>query len=140
MPGSDCRNDVSRRSKKMSKRVVITGMGVAAPNGVGLDDFEEALKSTQSGIRFFPELEKLKFSCQIGGKPEIPEELLQQYFTPLQLRGLNSSGIVYGVISGTDAWEDAGLPITNTGSPDWDSGIIFGTGILGVDKLRQAIH
>ncbi|MGB8705696.1 MAG: beta-ketoacyl synthase N-terminal-like domain-containing protein, partial [Gillisia sp.] len=24
--------------------------------------------------------------------------------------------------------------------PDWDSGIIFGTGILGVDKFREAIH
>lgn len=124
----------------MNKRVVITGMGVAAPNGVGLENFEKALKNTQSGIRFFSELERLKFSCQIGGKPEITEELLNQYFTPLQLRGLNSSGIVYGVISGTDAWKDAGLSITENGLPDWDSGIIFGTGILGVDKFREAIH
>ncbi|CAL66580.1 beta-ketoacyl-[acyl-carrier-protein] synthase family protein [Christiangramia forsetii] len=124
----------------MNRRVVITGMGVAAPNGVGLDNFENAIKQNKSGIRFFPELEKLKFSCQIGGKPEITETLLQQYFTPLQLRGLNSSGIVYGVISGTDAWKDAGLTITNDNSPDWGSGIIFGTGILGVDKFREAIH
>ena len=124
----------------MARRVVITGMGVAAPNAVGLDKFESALKQTKSGIRFFPELEKLKFSCQIGGKPEISEELLNQYFTPLQLRGLNSSGIVYGVISGTDAWKDAGLAISNNELPDWDSGIIFGTGILGVDKFREAIH
>lgn len=124
----------------MSKRVVITGMGVAAPNAVGLENFGEAVKNSKSGIRFFPELEKLNFSCQIGGKPEISEELLQQYFTPLQLRGLNSSGIVYGVISGTDAWKDAGLQITENSSPDWDSGIIFGTGILGVDKFREAIH
>ena len=124
----------------MNKRVVITGMGVAAPNGVGLENFEKALKNTESGIRFFSELERLKFSCQIGGKPEITEELLNQYFTPLQLRGLNSSGIVYGVISGTDAWKDAGLTITENGLPDWDSGIIFGTGILGVDKFREAIH
>ncbi|WP_300437515.1 beta-ketoacyl-[acyl-carrier-protein] synthase family protein [Christiangramia sp.] len=124
----------------MEKRVVITGMGVAAPNGVGLNNFEKALKQGQSGIRFFPELEKLNFSCQIGGKPEISEDLLKEYFTPLQLRGLNSSGIVYGVISGTDAWKDAGLEISENGSPDWDSGIIFGTGILGVDKFREAIH
>jgi len=124
----------------MGKRVVITGMGVAAPNGVGLGNFENALKKTKSGIRFFSELEKLKFSCQIGGKPEISEDLLEQYFTPLQLRGLNSSGIVYGVISGTEAWKDAGLEITEGNSPDWNSGIIFGTGILGVDKFREAIH
>ncbi len=124
----------------MKKRVVVTGMGVAAPNAVGLDNFNSAIREMKSGIRFFPELRDLKFSCQIGGKPEISEELLNQYFTPLQLRGLNSSGIVYGVISGTDAWKDAGLEISDNGTPDWDSGIIFGTGILGVDKFREAIH
>ncbi|QYA26440.1 beta-ketoacyl-[acyl-carrier-protein] synthase family protein [Gramella sp. MT6] len=124
----------------MKKRVVVTGMGVTAPNAVGLDNFNSAIQEMKSGIRFFPELKDLKFSCQIGGKPEISEELLKEYFTPLQLRGLNSSGIVYGVISGTDAWKDAGLEITENGSPDWDSGIIFGTGILGVDKFREAIH
>ncbi|MCM8570099.1 beta-ketoacyl-[acyl-carrier-protein] synthase family protein [Gramella jeungdoensis] len=124
----------------MNKRVVITGMGVAAPNAVGLANFEAALKNGSSGIRFFPELEKLNFTCQVGGKPQILEELLDNYFTPLQLKGLNSSGIVYGVISGTDAWIDAGLETANGNSPDWDSGIIFGTGILGVDKFREAIH
>ncbi len=124
----------------MSKRVVITGMGVASPNAVGLRDFNHALKNMNSGIRFFPELERLNFSCQIAGKPEIPEDLLTEYFTPLQLRGLNSSGIVYGVIAGIDAWKDAGLSIIDGNNPDWDSGIIFGTGILGVDKFREAIH
>lgn len=124
----------------MSRRVVITGMGVAAPNGVGLKDFETAIKSGKSGIKFFPQLEKLKFSCQIGGKPEITQEKLESNFTPLQLRGLNSSGIVYGVIAGREAWSDAGLNIAPDDAPDWDSGIIFGTGILGVDKFREAIH
>lgn len=124
----------------MKKRVVITGMGVAAPNAVGLSNFDSALRQMKSGIRFFPELERLRFSCQIGGKPEIPEKLLNDYFSPLQLRGLNSSGIVYGVISGTDAWRDAGLEIKESDKPDWDTGIIFGTGILGVDKFREAIQ
>ena len=124
----------------MKKRVVITGLGVAAPNAVGIREFELALRQCKSGIRFHQELENLKFSCQIGGKPEISKELLSEYFTPLQLRGLNSSGIIYGVISGTDAWKDAGLTIVPDGSPDWETGIIFGTGILGVDKFREAIH
>lgn len=124
----------------MKRRVVITGMGVTAPNGVGLKAFSEALKNGNSGIRFQPELERLKFRCQIAGKPEIPEEILEEYFTSLELRGLNSSGIVYGVISGIDAWKDAGLPTGPDAETDWDSGIIFGTGILGVDKFREAIH
>ena len=124
----------------MSRRVVITGMGVAAPNAVGLSDFETAIRNGKSGIRFFPELERLKFSCQIGGKPEITHEKLESTFSPLQLRGLNSSGIEYGVIAGREAWRDAGLEIAANDTPDWDSGIIFGTGILGVDKFREAIH
>lgn len=124
----------------MTRRVVITGMGVAAPNAVGLDAFEQAIRSGKSGITFHQELEDLKFSCQIGGKPEISEEKLIEYFTPLQLRGLNSSGIKYGVVAGTDAWLDAGLKRAKEDSPDWDTGIIFGTGILGVDKFREAIH
>ncbi|MDT0647636.1 beta-ketoacyl-[acyl-carrier-protein] synthase family protein [Zunongwangia sp. F260] len=124
----------------MKKRVVITGLGVASPNGVGIEEFESAIKNGKSGVTFHPKLKELNFSCQIGGKPEVSEEKLKEYFTPLQLRGLNSSGIIYGVISGTDAWRDAGLEISDEKNPDWDSGIIFGTGILGVDKFREAIH
>lgn len=124
----------------MNKRVVITGLGVAAPNGVGLEDFEVALRRGTSGIRFHKELKELNFSCQIGGKPEISEEKLKEYFTPLQLRGLNSSGIQYGVIAGTDAWKDAGLEKKPDDETDWDSGIIFGTGMSGVEKFREAIH
>ncbi|MFV8225817.1 beta-ketoacyl-[acyl-carrier-protein] synthase family protein [Christiangramia aquimixticola] len=124
----------------MSSRVVITGMGIAAPNGVGLDNFESAIKNGKSGIQFFQELKDLNFGCQIGGKPDLSETDLNNYFTELQLRGLNSSGIVYGVISGLDAWKDAGLEPSVSDEPDWDSGIIFGTGISGVDKFREAIH
>lgn len=124
----------------MSRRVVITGMGVAAPNAIGLANFEVALKEGKSGIKFHQELADLNFGCQIGGKPEVSEEMLHEYFTTLQLRGLNSSGIIYGVIAGTDAWNDAGLEKNEGKEADWDSGIIFGTGILGVDKFREAIH
>lgn len=123
----------------MNRRVVITGLGVAAPNGVGLTDFEDSLRQGRSGIRFQPELKELNFSCQVAGKPEIPEGKLKDYFTELQLRGLNSTGIIYGMIAGIDAWKDAGLPV---GAPrtDWDNGIIFGTGTLGVEKFREAVN
>lgn len=122
------------------KRVVITGMGVVAPNAVNLFEFEKAIRNGKSGITHHQELEDLNFSCQVAGKPEVTEEMLKQYFSPLELRGLNSSGIFYGTLAGTDAWKDAGLEFNNRESPDWDSGIIFGTGILGVDKFREAIQ
>ncbi len=124
----------------MGRRVVITGLGVCAPNGVGLTDFTQALLDGKSGIRHQPNLEKLGFGCQVAGEPLVKDNLINSYFTPLERRGLNASGIVYGVIAGVDAWNDAGLVENTTNEPSWDRGIVFGTGILGVDKFREAIH
>ncbi|GAB3018547.1 beta-ketoacyl-[acyl-carrier-protein] synthase family protein [Spirosoma pulveris] len=123
----------------MRNRVVITGLGVAAPNAVGIPSFLDAIQAGRSGIAFQPDLAELKFSCQIGGIPPVTDAIRQQYFRELQLRQLNSSGIIYGVIAGMEAWQNAGLPIA-TEEPDWDSGIIFGTGMLGVDKFRESIY
>jgi 3-oxoacyl-(acyl-carrier-protein) synthase len=124
----------------MDNRVVITGLGVCAPNGTNINEFSHAIKKGISGISHQPDLEALNFSCQIAGKPLLSEERIGQYFTPLELRNLNSTGIVYGVIAGLDAWQDAGLIIENNNEPDWDSGIIFGTGTSGIDKFRWAIN
>ncbi|MCJ7465459.1 MAG: beta-ketoacyl-[acyl-carrier-protein] synthase family protein [Maribacter sp.] len=124
----------------MDKRVVITGLGVCAPNGIGLSEFEAAMRTGASGIRFQPQLKELNFGCQIAGKPLVNDEHLNKYFTSLQLHGLNATGIVYGVIAGIDAWTDAGLSVAPKEGPDWDNGIIFGTGILGVDKFRESVY
>ena len=124
----------------MMKRVVITGLGIVAPNGVGLDVFTNAIKNGISGIKKNSELERLQFSCQISGTPEISDELKLNYFTELELRNFNSTGILYGVIAGLDAWKDAGLEIENNENPDWDSGTIFGTGSSGIEKFRESIY
>lgn len=124
----------------MKRRVVITGLGVVAPNGVGLAAFTHAIKNGISGIRHDAQLQDLQFSCQIAGKPQISEELKLNYFSELELRGFNSTGILYGVIAGMDAWKNAGLTIDNNEEPDWDSGIIFGSGTSGIDKFRESIY
>jgi len=121
-------------------RVVITGLGVVAPNGVGIPDFTKAIKNGDSGIQFYQELEDMKFSCCIGGIPSVSEELKQQYFTPLQLQNFNSSGILYGCIAGIDAWKDAGFSVDTNSELDFDSGTVFGTGTSGVEKFREAIY
>lgn len=113
---------------------------MAAPNGVGIPAFTYAIKKGVSGICFYKELEDLKFSCCVGGIPPVPEELKQQYLSPLQLRNFNSSGILYGCMAGMDAWNDAGLVMSGTEDPDWDSGTVFGTGTSGVEKYREAIY
>jgi len=64
----------------MRNRIVITGLGIMAPNGHGLKEYEEALRAGRSGIRFIPRLKELGFACQVGGVPQNFEELCKQYF------------------------------------------------------------
>ncbi len=122
------------------KRVVITGLGVVSPNGVGVEAFLDAIKNGISGIEHDLELERLQFSCQISATPKISTDLSLQYFSELELRNFNATGILYGVIAGIDAWKDAGLPTENNENPDWDSGTIFGTGTSGIEKFRESIY
>lgn len=124
------------------KRVVITGLGVVAPNGVGLEAFESAIRRGQSGIQHLPELEELKFACQVGGIPDLDAVDLGDYFTPLQIKQLKASGVIYGCIAGLDAWRDAGLerPADREGDPDWNSGCVFGAGLAGIDLIREGIY
>ena len=124
----------------MKHRVVITGMGVVAPNGVGLSEFTNAIKKGTSGITYHQNLKDLDFSCCIGGIPKVSKEKKRDYFTPLQLRGFNSSGILYGCMAGIDAWKDAGLSVDAESDLDYNSGTIFGTGTSGVEKFREAIY
>lgn len=122
-----------------SRRVVITGMGVVAPNAVGLNNFENAIKQGISGIKHIPLLEQLKFACQIAGIPHVSLEKKQEYFDDLTIKVLKSTGIIYGCIAGIDAWKDAGLSISKD-ELDWDTGCVFGSGLTGVDALRDAIY
>ena len=124
----------------MSKRVVITGLGVVAPNGVGLKDFTRSIKSGTSGITFHQELKDKGFSCCIGGIPDVSEEKKLEYLTPLQLRGFNSTSILYGCMAGIDAWKDAGFFVDENSGLDYDSGLIFGTGTSGIEKFRESIY
>ena len=127
-------------SANIRNRVVITGMGVVAPNGVGLASFTDSIKKGVSGIRFFQELEDKGFSCCIGGIPEVSEEKKAEYLSPLQLRGFNSTSILYGCMAGIDAWRDAGFVVDENSTLDYDTGLIFGTGTSGIEKFREAIY
>jgi len=124
----------------MTKRVVVTGLGVVSPNGADIAQFRQAIQSGLSGIRHDPQLEQLLFSCQIAGKPVVDEARIRQYFTDLEIRNMESTGIVYGVIAGMDAWKDAGLKPAPAETPDWENGTVFGTGTSGIDKFRGAIY
>ena len=54
----------------MSRRVVVTGLGVVAPNGIGVPAFEHALREGRSGVRAVAKLRELGFGCQVAGLPD----------------------------------------------------------------------
>ena len=120
-------------------RVVITGMGVVAPNGHGLNDFERALRDGRSGISFFPRMEELKFGCQIGGMPQGFDEVRKSYFDHEKLLSLNDN-IGYISVSAVDAWRDAGFDCSDDNEKvDWDTGAILGCGIGGMDTIAERV-
>lgn len=122
----------------MKQRVVITGLGVLAPNGNGLNAFAEALRQGISGIRFQPQLAELGFQCQVAGVPQGLEILRDQYFDASTLVGMDSSCVV-GAIAALDAWADAGLERRRDGVVDWDTATVFGFGFGGLDTIGKSL-
>ncbi|MDH5721535.1 MAG: beta-ketoacyl-[acyl-carrier-protein] synthase family protein [Spirochaetia bacterium] len=122
------------------RRVVVTGLGVIAPNGHGLEEFENALRKSVSGIRFIDKLAELKFGCQVGGIPESVENKLPNYFTEEELLAMNE-GMIYTGIAGIDAWKDAGLnvPEKNGDVVNWDAGCAVGVGLGGMDTISEKL-
>lgn len=115
-------------------RVVITGLGVVSPNGIGIPDFLEAIKMGRSGIRKDVLLEELKFQCRISGIPDLSSINMDDYFDKISQRLLFSEAVIYSVIAAKDAWQDAGLPILEKDEIDWDTGAVIGAGSISMDN------
>lgn len=55
----------------MSRRAVITGLGIVAPNGIGIDDFWKATTSGQLGIRTIENFDATRYPVSVAG--EVPD-------------------------------------------------------------------
>lgn len=121
-------------------RVVVTGLGVLAPNGHGLPAFAGALREGKSGIRFHQHLADASFGCQVGGIPEGVDELAPKYLSDEERMAMNPN-MVYAAIAAIDAWNDAGLSRIphDADTVDWDTGAIIGTGIGGIDTIAEKL-
>ena len=108
----------------MKKRVVVTGMGVVAPNGIGIPAFLNAIQNGISGIKFIPHYRELNFSCQVAGMPAFDWESLKNYISEVTFHGLKGTNIGYGVAAALDAWADSGMPY-DTDEPRWETGCVF---------------
>ena len=65
-----------------ARRVVVTGLGIIAPNGNGTRNFEMALRKGQSGIRYQAIMEEKKFGCHVAGTPQGVDELAEARTSP----------------------------------------------------------
>ena len=68
-------------------RVVITGVGAVAPNGIGKDAYWEGLLKGHSGIRRINRFDASKFPCQIAG--EIHDFQAAAYIDPHEVKRLS---------------------------------------------------
>ena len=132
--------DRSAARENPARRIVVTGLGVVAPNGCGLEAYTGALRGGVSGIRHVPLLKELKFACTVGGIPPGTDEMSEAYFRPDDLLAMNSSHR-FGCIAAIDAWVDAGLerPDPADDRVNWEAGAIIGTGIGGLDTAGEKL-
>jgi 3-oxoacyl-(acyl-carrier-protein) synthase len=111
-------------------------MGVVSPNGNGVTEFDQALRHGRSGVRRIPQLEELKFACQVAAVPQGIEAIAENLFSDEERMAM-SAGMTFAAIAALEAWEDAGLtrPRADSATVDWDCGAIIGTGIGGIDVI-----
>lgn len=127
----------------MSKntRVVITGLGACSPIGTGIKEFKTALRKGISGVRYHEILKQQNYRCHIGALPLLEDKTVETFTKQYGLVKMKGTGIVYGCMSGLEAWFDAGLtllPSTNK-QAYWQNGCIFGTCTNGIDAIDYGI-
>jgi 3-oxoacyl-(acyl-carrier-protein) synthase len=140
VPAARASRDTNVSPPRSPERVVVTGLGVVAPNANGKDAFSRALRDGKSGLRVVPQLRELDICCQVGGFPQGIDELKPQYLNEEEVRGTNQN-MTFASIAAIDAWEDAGLLRPEPGSDevDWDSGTIVGTFGAGIDAVAEKL-
>ena len=74
----------SDNGKVGRRRVVVTGIGVVSPNGIGAKAFWHATKRGVSGIDKITHFDPTDLACQIAG--EVKNFQPETYLTPKELR------------------------------------------------------
>src|SRR5262245_58894411 len=119
------------------RRVVVTGLGVVAPNGVGVPQFDAALRAGRSGIRHVPRLAELGFACQVAGVPD--DAAVSAALGAAAEPDAMNSNQRYASAAALEAWDDAGLARPVDDGVDWDTGAVLGTGIGGMDTIAERV-
>ena len=117
-------------------RVVISGIGVVSPFGVGRERFWDNISAGRSGTRAIDEFDASGFGCRVAAPAsgvtidDVPQIDGDDIWDPDYRADPKrySRAALIGVIAAREAWRDAGLRI---GEPD--AGVIVGSGGGGID-------
>jgi 3-oxoacyl-[acyl-carrier-protein] synthase II len=110
----------------MIPRVVITGMGVVSPNGIGKEAFCRAILAGKSGVKRIARFDPSGLAVQVAG--EIPE-FDELAWVDARERKHVSRVVPLAVAASTEAISDAGLdPATMSMAEKREIGVILGTG------------
>jgi 3-oxoacyl-[acyl-carrier-protein] synthase II len=110
----------------MTPRVVITGMGVVSPNGIGKEAFCRAILAGKSGVKRIARFDPSGLAVQVAG--EIPE-FDELAWVEARERKHVSRVVPLAVAASTEAIADAGLdPAAMSMAEKREIGVILGTG------------
>ena len=117
----------------MSKRrVVVTGLGLITPVGIGVSETWKNIIAGKSGITAISKFDTSNFSSQIAGEVKNFDPL--QYFNAKEARRMDTF-IQYGLAAGVEAIKDSGFVIDEKTSER--IGVSIGSGIGGIDLIES---
>ena len=118
---------------RQGRRVVITGLGLVTPLGIGVEENWGALMAGRSGVRRISRFDPTDFSVQIAG--EVPEFDPHRWINKKDARHMDRF-IHFAVAASLLAFEDAGLS-TPLADPE-RAGTLIGVGLGGLETLEAA--
>ncbi|MBN1255114.1 MAG: beta-ketoacyl-ACP synthase II [Deltaproteobacteria bacterium] len=110
------------------RRVVITGLGVIACNGIGKEAFWNALKEGQSGIKRITRFDASSYPSQVAG--EVLNFDPMDYMSPKSIKRMDRFS-QFAVTAAKMAIEDSGITISQNNNSS--IGIVFASAIGGMD-------
>ena len=127
----------------MMRRVVITGMGMVSPLGMGVEHNWKAITEGQSGIRKIEHFDVSDIPSRIAGiipttKDENPTNgdfNADLYHDPKEQRKTDIF-ITYGMAAAQEAIEDSGWD-AQTEEQKNRTGVLIGSGIGGLDEIHK---
>ncbi len=110
------------------RRVVITGMGVVAPNGIGIEDFWDSLVHGRSGVRRITHFDASSYPSQVAA--EVPDFDPTNYMDPKTSRRLGRFA-QFALAAAQMAVEDSKIDLSQI--DPYRVGVFIGTAIGGGD-------